>query len=515
MRRADVSRRWIVLVLALAAVLRFVPIWFGLPFEYARPDEEVTIGHAVDVLGGDFNPRFFHWPSLTFYLLAACFRTAIALRHLVGVAPPDYVGDLLIARGVVAAAGTLTVALVYLLTRRIGDGATGGVAALCLAVAPLHVRDSHFAMTDILATCLIVGSMLLLVRALESRAARGFAAAGFVGGLAASTKYSAGAIVVSMAAAQLWLARESPRSWRTWRTWLPSLAFAPACAAGFLLGTPYALLDRHTFFEGFTYDVTHLSEGHNSVQVGIGWTYHLTRSLPAALSWPLLLAGTAGFVLMAVRRRAAAAVLGAFCLAVYAALGSGHTVFFRYILPIVPFLCVAAAFAIRAATRSPIALLIVVPALVTSVWSDTLLARPDTRVLVSQWLAEHVKPSESLYQAGSSLSDAPLGALATQTWPRHAFDGESGRFIGSSDTLPDWLIVPESPLTLYSSVPASLRTVASQQYEIVHRVRATRPDVPDTGVYDLDDAFYLPVTGFHAILRPGPTFIIYRRLARR
>ena len=509
MRAADVSRRWIVLVLAGAAVLRFVPIWFGLPYEYARPDEEVTIGHAVDVLGGDFNPHFFHWPSLTFYALAACFRVAIAIRHVVGLGPPDYITDLLIARGAIAAIGTVTVAVVYGLTSRIGDRTTALIASAFLAVAPLHVRDAHFAMTDTLATFFVVSSMALLLRAMEVRTLASFVVAGFVGGLATSTKYSAGAILASIAVAQASLAANATR---TWRTWLPSLGFVAACGIGFLVGTPYALLDRQTFLDGFAYDFTHLAEGHNGAHVGFGWSYHLIRTLPAALGWPLFLAGVVGFAVMGARRRVPAAIVGAFCLALYASLGAGQTVFFRYVLPLVPFLCISAAFAVRA-TRAPwIAVVLAAPALVTSVWSDTLLAQPDTRVLASQWLAEHVPRSDSVYQAGSNYSDTPLGPLQPQTWPRAAFDNASARF--ESDALPDWLIIPESPVTLYTFVPPSLRKIAAERYEIMHRVRATRPNVPDTGIYDPDDAFFLPVTGFGAILRPGPTIVIYRRLAR-
>ena len=64
------TRRWLVLVLFAGALLRFVPIWFGLPYPLARPDEEVAIAHAVNALNGDLNPDFFHWPSLTFYVFA-------------------------------------------------------------------------------------------------------------------------------------------------------------------------------------------------------------------------------------------------------------------------------------------------------------------------------------------------------------------------------------------------------------------------------------------------------------
>ena len=501
------------LVLALAALLRFVPIWFGLPYEYSRPDEEVAIGHAVNALGGAYNPEFFHWPSLTFYLFAASFRLTSAVRWFFGLGPPTYVTDLLIARATVATVGTATVGLVYWLTRRIANPATALSAAAFLAVAPLHVRDSHFAMTDVLATFFVVWSLILLLRAMDGRSIGWFAAAGFVGGLAASTKYSAGAVVASMAAAQVILVPPGTGAWRDARRWLPSFAFAVACAGGFLLGTPYAVLDRHRFLTGLSDVFNHLLEGHNGLRDGVGWTAHLTRSLPAAMSWPTFLAGLAGIALMALRKRRAAAVLGAFCLALYVSLGPGHTLFFRYILPLVPFLCVSAAIAVRW-TRIPLLTwAVAAPALVTSVWSDALLARPDTRPLAAQWLVEHVKPGESLYQAGSRFADAPLGPLLPQAWPRDMFDAGSGGFLGAS--LPDWLIIPVSPLGLYTTVPASLRQIASERYDLAHRVRATAPHQRDLGLYDAADAFFLPVTGFTAILRPGPTIVIYRRIGLR
>ena len=61
-----VNTRLLIAILFAAAALRLFPIWFGLPHLYTRPDEEVAVGKAVGVvLRGEFNPRFFHWPSLT------------------------------------------------------------------------------------------------------------------------------------------------------------------------------------------------------------------------------------------------------------------------------------------------------------------------------------------------------------------------------------------------------------------------------------------------------------------
>ena len=75
------SGRWLALIVVFGAALRFVPIWFGLPFPHARPDETVALGLANSVRGGDLNPHFFHWPSLTIYIFAALNAAASAIRR--------------------------------------------------------------------------------------------------------------------------------------------------------------------------------------------------------------------------------------------------------------------------------------------------------------------------------------------------------------------------------------------------------------------------------------------------
>lgn len=35
-----------------------------------------------------------------------------------------------------------------------------------------------------------------------------------------------------------------------------------------------------------------------------------------------------------------------------------------------------------------------------------------------------------------------------------------------------------------------------------------------SAVYDLQDAFFMPVSGFSTVIRPGPTVLIYRRRDR-
>src|SRR6185436_1529932 len=158
---------WVILLIALA--LRIFPVWFGLPYLQARPDEAVSISRASGILAGDFNPHFFHWPSLTFYVFAAALGAVSAIRSLAGIDPSLPVSVAVItARVVVAIAGTLTVIPVFRLGRRMAGETAGLLAAAFLAVVPLHVRDSHFAMTDVLMTLLFTLCLAALVAAYDT-----------------------------------------------------------------------------------------------------------------------------------------------------------------------------------------------------------------------------------------------------------------------------------------------------------------------------------------------------------
>jgi hypothetical protein len=487
----------------LAAVLRVVPIWFGLPYLQARPDEETALGHAIAVLRGDPNPHFFHWPSLTFYVFAALFAVAGGEPSLTAVE------QVLLARALVAVIGTATVAVLFVIGRRVAGGVAGLVAALFLAVSILHVRESHFAMTDVIMTFFATASLAVLLRAYDRGEMPAFAGAGVCAGLAASTKYTAATLLAAMGAAQvlmLWRARHSGPVFSI-RPWLPSMVFVVLFAVAFVAGSPYAILDYRQFVADFRFDVTHLSEGH-VVNLGRGWVSHLVRSLPYGVGLPLFAVAIAGLVPFVRHHRAHALIVGAFALATYASLGTGYTVFFRYVLPLVPVICLIGAIAVvRVPFGSSLAVIATAWALVNCIAFDALLAKKDTRVLAREWLDAHVTPGDTMYEAEDAYAMLDLRTLPVHSW---RYDSRAAEFIGAGGRVPDWLVLHESPLWTYASIQPQVRRLAAEKYELAQTVAATRGRAR-SGVYDLQDAFFLPLSGFHTVVRPGPTILIYRR----
>jgi hypothetical protein len=150
------------------------------------------------------------------------------------------------------------------------------------------------------------------------------------------------------------------------------------------------------------------------------------------------------------------------------------------------------------------------PSLYQSVEIDRLLGRQDSRVLAAAWLTERLRPEATLHDSGSDYTRLWFGDTPFHAW---RYDARTGSFGDPGGATPDWIVLYESPLPEYTSAPDSLRELARTRYEMAYRV----PGVPASGgdgIYDRQDAFFLPIAGFKGVARPGPTILIYRLRSR-
>jgi hypothetical protein len=523
-------------VLAAAGLVRVWGIGFGLPNLLCHPDELAAVAVARGFLGGDLHPRFFDWPTFYLYVLAAAYGIYWALGRVTGASGalgdfaanplPDWRPLFLIDRGLAAALGTATVAVVWKIGERVFDRATGLVSAAFMALAFLHVRDSHFGVTDVPATFLTTWSVLFVLRAHDDGRLRDHGVAGLLAGVAAATKYNAALVCMPMLASAA-IRMADATSGRERVRVLPGLGlFAMAAVVGLVGAMPWVVLDAGGVLAALARVQAHLRDGHG-IDLGRGWSYHLSVTLRYGLGWPLLVAGLGGLAYAWARDWRRAAILSAFPVAYYVVMGQGRAVFVRHALPVVPFLCITGAALVvvagrwvAAGTRRPsmfagvtavLAVLVIVPSVVSVVRFDRLVARTDSRVLAARWLRDSLPPGSSVYQSGGLYGLVVGGTPGVERW---SYDERRDVFLAggrSTGELPEWIVLQESPLVLYSEVPAGVRAhVASPEYELVQAFVATDPAATGN-VFSEQDAFFLPITGFQGVRRPGPNFYVYRR----
>jgi hypothetical protein len=161
------------LVFAVALSLRVYGLRYGLPAVY-NPDEVAIMSRALAFAKWDFNPHNFLYPSFYFYTLFAweglTALLAVATRSLAsfGAFQREFFVDptrvFVAGRLLTALLGAATVVATGVLGSRVSSWFAGAVAALLLAVVPLHVLNSHYVKHDVPVTFLIVLAYLAYER---------------------------------------------------------------------------------------------------------------------------------------------------------------------------------------------------------------------------------------------------------------------------------------------------------------------------------------------------------------
>ena len=398
------ARREALCLLALALPLRLIGLGFGLP-GIAHDDEWYYVAQAATTLErgsplADVGPDELPYISPTATKLLCVLAVAPVDAWLKGGLPGGEGTRLRYRthRGAFHVAGRLAVALVgvagVLLTwgaaRALCGPRAGLTAGALLALSPLHVRDSHFAATDVpLATC-VAGLALLLARGpAPGRAGRWGAGLGAWLGAAGATKYSAGLLLLPAGLA-LWL--RPPASARV----RASLSALGAAGAVFLLLFPAALLDTSEVLRSFRGQAALSARPWPGQDAPAEWAAALVPVTPSGalvLETLLRALGPVGLGL---------ALLGAarvawrrpelVCLLPVWLLFFARTPLFaaRFLLPLLPLLavCAGASLVVLRGRRGAQALLVtlaLVPPALHSVRVVTLLQRTDTRVDFLEW----------------------------------------------------------------------------------------------------------------------------------
>ena len=388
-------------IVAAAAVARLWRIDAGIPHAVGI-DEPQIVDRALRILHtGDWNTHIFDYPTLVIYLHA---MVAIG-RFLWGALNGEWASldafsitaVYVAGRAVAALIGVATVWLTYRIGRELDSRRVALLAAAQMATIPLHVRESHFILTDVPMAALSTLAVWLSMRAARVGTARAYAWAGAACGLAAAAKYTGGVALVAVLTAWWLHERSAPDRLRK------LFAAFGAAALAFLAGAPYTLLDLPGFLDGFAAQFSRFAAPSHTTDPS--WLLYMKHLSPSAARWtvPLAIAGFAA-VFWRGRSRTRWMPAVAFTAAYFYALSSHSHVFGRYALPLLPMMCLFIAAAVfdlvdllarlaplaspsRRGAVAAIAVLLVLygPASATVRWLDQL-KRSDTRALAAEWL---------------------------------------------------------------------------------------------------------------------------------
>ena len=306
------------------------------------------------------NPHFFVYGSLPIYLLKGVgsilsnFNETLSTSNLIAV-----------GRGLAAVFDTGTVLLVYLLGRRLYNHRTGLLAAIFATFTVLSIQQAHFCTVDSMLTFLVALTVLFSTKVIFDSAKPGVWTAVLIGislGLAFATKTSALillGVVVTAYTLRCFKGEDDSISRSSFRTSqikssLAGLAIVVPVALLTVAATePYAFID----WSAFVADMRFIRDVLATRATDMPWTRQFIDTTPYwyqirhlsiwGMGLPLAIAAWGGLLFTLataiVRRRKSDLLLLSWVLPFFLLTGWSEVKFLRYVLPLVPFLCLFAA----------------------------------------------------------------------------------------------------------------------------------------------------------------------------
>ena len=426
---------WLVAALGAAVasfVVNEIGVNFGLPY-HLHWDEPIIVNRAIRMGGGDLNPHYFDYPSLLMYAVLVAESGLYLLGRLLHWfhSPQSfafyYLTDstavFVVGRTLIASIGAAATFLTYTVGRRFFSPGVGLLAAMIVAVSPAFVGSAHFVTTDVPMAFFVLLAYRFIWDVYSEGGRRSYVLAGIAIGLGIATKYLPAILFLTLGAAHVLRIRLRTGRWLPFNDLrLPALSLA-AAAIAFFVASPFSILDVRTAIHDYSATAAIAAAG------GCGacrpnFVPFLTHDLAWASGWPvyvLSVTGLASIALVRRERRMRYLVLASFPILLFAVTGVGRNAFARYLVPLAPFMAMAAAAQafwlvswVRKRTAStapqarlapalivPLAGALVMPALLSSVSFDQLLTQPDSRVRAVQWFEANVP-------AGTTVSVQPV-----------------------------------------------------------------------------------------------------------
>jgi hypothetical protein len=534
-------------ILAVALVLRLGGIGFGLPYAY-HIDEPTYVSEALNlgarIIGRQPNPTGFSNMLFGEYAVYFVVGRLAGLFASLGDFEQAYRSDptvfLLLGRLTSALLGTLNVLAVYHIEKGLTQRRPGLLAALFLAVAFLHVRDSHYGVPDITAACLVSVAVLFCLLSVKRPNPRYLYLAAAAGGLAIAVKWSVWPLLVTLGLVIFFDWQTRGKGVGVGRFGRHLLLVLLSFAGGLILGG-FQLFIKPGLYLEYALRESAAGEGGGfgfwQIDTVSGWLFYLKTAV-YGLGLVFLALAVWGGVWRLVRtvrdRDRLSVVLLSFPVCYYLVMGATRHYFARYALPLVPFAAVFAAEPIWALVHWKterrwlawgLAALLAVAALAQplawSVQQDSVLMAEDTRTLAKNWIEANLPagakiavdwpvhgpplstPERAMPQSTRVYSVVAIGGTGLADHTLQWYQAQGFDYLVTSSFITDLSVVDPAQNDERNRFYASL----DQQLTLIQEFR---PDAGDQAQAFVFDEIYGPAVSVWARNRPGPTLKIYR-----
>ncbi|MFC1631624.1 ArnT family glycosyltransferase [Candidatus Omnitrophota bacterium] len=419
----------IAFVLILGALLRFWGLKYGYPYSIGHFDEVFGVRYAVSFgVTRSLRPEFFFYPAFYFYFLFSLYAGFFILGSLAGwfsnlaefafiylTHPGTFY---LIGRAASAVLGSCTIAIIYLIGKKAYGRTHGLIAAILLSFCYTHAYRSHLATADVTMVFLCCLSFFFIYNVFTRAKLKDYLLAGLLAGLATSTKYMSFLLILPLSLAHLCSARNCARPWLK-RLWSRKLIFAYLLlVAGFILGSPYWVLDFKSYFYYFRFDSSLIGKfgmiGYSKEGL---WLRPLAQL--AQKEYLLGISFIVGTIYALIRPQRRDWIFLSFILPSFLYLGHWTTFKFHYLLVILPFCAILAArLLIDLPQRlmpgkkafwlsSILVILILLPSGYKIADLNWRMSHPDVRIIAKEWIENNIPQGTKIALFVTRYRDCP------------------------------------------------------------------------------------------------------------
>jgi hypothetical protein len=531
---------WLILIgiILLAFGLRVWGVNFGLPYTY-HFDETTYTGAALNLGRGQIGPQsnptgytnLLFVEYIIYFVLGNLLKLFSSSGEFANLYHTDPSSFLILARLTSIILGTLTVLIVYFIGKYLHSKIAGLASALLLAIAFIHVRDSHYGVPDIAVTFFISASILFLLLLIkQNKPLYGYLAA-LLAGYAIATKWTAAVIIIPLILTIVFEHLSIKKI----------LILLGSFFTGFLLGGFQLILKPSIYITSGLNELRAGGEGNFwfwQIDTLPGWFFYL-KMMVFGLGILLTCAGLAGIVyyswLSISKKNHAGIIVLSFPILYFLIMGISRHYFLRYALPLIPFVTLFAGiflvviyewFSIKNRRLALIVvstfyfLMIIFP-FASSLRSDIILTKTDTRTVAKEWIENNI-PAGSKIAVDWPIHTPPL-STSTQAVPLSKNNYDVTNFFngtGLSDNPIGWYKENNFQYLIASSfiydIPLANTLKSVQRQEFYHNldsdlslVKVFYPSDSAVEPPFIFDEIYGPIVSLWQRDQPGPVIKIY------